>query len=92
VPSTARTRGSAATRFALLCALSVVAGWHPLLSVFVLATRADEYTHLLLIVPISAALIFSERADLNGVFPPDLRLGPALLAAGILIAAYSRVS
>jgi hypothetical protein len=43
-----------------------------------------------LIVPISASLIFSERAVLRPAFEPTVGLGSALLAIAILIAGYSR--
>jgi hypothetical protein len=44
------TRMPPSRKFALLCAVSLVIGWRPLFSTFTLALRADEYTHLLLIV------------------------------------------
>jgi exosortase len=72
-------------RFALLCTVAVVVGWHALLSAFALALRSDEYTHLLLIVPISAALIFSERGLLKPATEPAVGLGSFLLVVAILI-------
>jgi exosortase len=77
-------------QFALLCAVSLAIGWHPLLRTFALALHADEYTHLLLIVPISAALILSDRALLKPPFEPAVGFGSALLAVAILIAGCSR--
>jgi exosortase len=77
-------------QFALLCAVSLLIGWHALFETFALALRADEYTHLLLIVPISAALILSDRAWLKPVVEPGVGIGSALLAVAILIAGYSR--
>jgi exosortase len=77
-------------QFSLLCAVSLLIGWHSLLSTFALALRADEYTHLLLIAPQSAALILSDRAWLKSTFEPAVGLGSALLAVTILIAACSR--
>jgi len=64
-------------------------GWRPLLSTFALGLRADEYTHLLLIVPISASLIFAERATLQPVLEPAVGFGSALLVFAIVIAGYS---
>jgi exosortase len=79
-------------RFVLLCAISLVVGWHSLFSTFALALRVEEYTHLLLIVPISVSLIFSER-DLLKLRPePAVGLGLFLLIAAILIGAFSRTS
>jgi exosortase len=82
------TRLSPSRQFALLCAVSLVIGWQQLLRTFQLALRADEYTHLLLIVPISAALIFAERTTLKPAFEPSV--GSALLVIAILIGGCSR--
>ena len=77
-------------KFVLLCAVSLTIGWHPLFSTFALALRADEYTHLLLILPISASLIFSERALLIPPFEPAVGFGSALLVIASLIFGSSR--
>jgi exosortase len=84
------TRLPAASRFALLCAISLVIGWHPLFRTLALAERSDEYTHLLLIVPISALLIFTERASLKPAFGPMVGPGSALLVTALLIGGSSR--
>lgn len=76
-------------RFVLLGAVPLVVGWHPLFSTFALALRSDRYTHILLILPISAALVFSERALLKPGFEPALGLGFTLLAVAILVAGCS---
>jgi exosortase len=86
----AMTRLSPSRCFAFLCALSLLIGWHSLFSAFALAMRSDEYTHLLLIVPISACLILFDWAMLKPAFEPAVRLGSALLVIAILIGAYSR--
>jgi exosortase len=83
------TRLPRASRFALLCALSLVIGWHPLFRTFALAERSDEYTHLLLIVPISALLIFSEWASLKRAFGPMVGPGSELLVTALLIGGSS---
>jgi exosortase len=77
-------------QFALLLAVSLVIGWQPLSATFALALRSDEYTHLLLILPISAALIFAERTTLKRQFGPATGPGSVLLIISILIRAYSR--
>jgi exosortase len=77
-------------RFVLLCVISLVVGWHSLFSTLVLALRVDEYTHLLLIVPISVSLIFSERDLLKLAPGPAVGLGSFLLIAAILIGVFSR--
>jgi exosortase len=80
----------ASRRFAFLCAVSLVIGWQPVFSTFALGLRVDEYTHLLLIVPISAALILAERTTLKPVLEPGVGFGSALLVIAIAIAGYSR--
>jgi exosortase len=83
------TRMPPSGKFAFLCAVSLVIGWRPLFSTFALALRADEYSHLLLIVPISASLIFAERAVLKPRFEPTT-IDSALLVIAILIGVCSR--
>jgi exosortase len=46
--------------FLFLCAISVIVAWRPLRETLWLATHDDEYTHLLLILPAVAALIWLE--------------------------------
>jgi exosortase len=65
-------------------------GWQPLLRTFALALRSDEYTHLLLIVPISAALIFAEPPVVKPGSQPAPGFSLSLLVLAILIAGYSR--
>jgi exosortase len=77
-------------KFIFLCAFSLAIGWRPLLDTLALALRSDQYTHLLLIVPISAALMFAERAALKAGFEPAVGFGSALLGIAILIGGYSR--
>lgn len=77
-------------QFALLLAVSLVIGWQPLFRTFALALHADEYTHLLLIVPISVALIFSERMRLKATLEPGIGFGVGFLAIAIVTAGYSR--
>jgi exosortase len=79
-------------RFGFLVVASLAVGWRPLLDTFALALRRDEYTHILLILPISAALIYTERLPLHTDRKPDGRLGVALLFTAILIGLMSRSS
>ena len=46
--------------FLFLCAISVIVAWHPLRDTLWLATGDGEYTHLLLVLPAVAALIWLE--------------------------------
>jgi exosortase len=83
------TRRSPFRTFAFLCAVSLVIGWRPLLGAYSLALHADEYTHLLLIVPICVALIFAERDVPKASHEPTAG-GPVLLLVAILIGGCSR--
>src|ERR1700722_9509516 len=66
--------------FIALCAMFVAALFRPLAATFSLAFDNDEFTHILLILPISAALIISDWGWLK------LKLSPSPRAGGILIA------
>jgi exosortase len=76
---------------ALLCAVSVLIGWRVLFDTFALSLHDDEYTHILLILPISAALIFLKWRSLKTTFAPSVRVGFAFLAIAVLIACSALV-
>ena len=88
-PNSAIAAKSPFLHFALLLAVSLFVGWQPLLRTFALALHADEYTHLLLIVPISLSLIFTERMRLKAALEPGIGLGAVLLFIAVLTACYS---
>jgi exosortase len=71
--------------FAVLMAVSLLIGWRPLVDTFELSWRSDEYTQILLILPISAALIFLERRSLWSMVNLNIRIGSILLAIAVLI-------
>ena len=48
--------------FGFLCALSIAAGWHSLTQTLALALHEDAYTHILLILPLSLALVYLHLA------------------------------
>jgi exosortase len=75
---------------AVLLAVSLLVGWRPLVDTFALALRDDAYTHILLILPISAVLIFQERRSLRLMVAPNVRTGSALLAMAVLVAGFGR--
>jgi exosortase len=80
---------------AFLCVVFVVFWWHSLVSTFELAFTNDAYTHILLILPLSAALIYadSKYAEATGLAirpKPDLRYGAVLLAVALLAGSYVR--
>src|SRR5258708_1700374 len=65
---------------ALLWVVFLLVEWRPLVNTLALALRDDEYTHVLLIFPISATLIFLEWRSLRPMFAPNVRIGCLLLA------------
>jgi exosortase len=70
--------------FVSLCVMSLILWWHPLVSTLGLALRKDEYTHILLIFPISAALIYLEWRSGNAQPKPNFRSGSVLLLLAVL--------
>jgi len=89
---TARTQTPA---FAFLSAVSILFWWHPLVMTLGLALANDAYTHVLLILPLSAALIYMDSKygnakELRIDPPPSLRIGAALLALALVIGCYAR--
>jgi exosortase len=72
--------------FSLAVSGSLAVGWRPLLGAFALALRRGEYTHLLLIIPISAALIYTEWPSLKADSKPSYGIGLALFVTAILVA------
>ena len=74
---------------ALLWAVFLLVGWRPLVDTFALSLRDDEYTYVLLILPISAALIFLEWRPLRAMITLNVRAGFAFLAIAVLIACFA---
>jgi exosortase len=72
--------------FALLCVIFALVGWRALVDTFSLSFRDDEYTYILLVLPISAALILLEWQSLHKMVSLSVRSGSALLAVAVLIA------
>jgi exosortase len=68
--------------FAALSVVAVVIWWSPLVSLFGLALRDEQYTHILLILPISAALLF-----LDWKTPPSPRPSKSVAAASSVVLA-----
>ena len=81
--------------FAFLCAVSILFWWHFLVTTLGLALTNDAYTHILLILPLSGALIYMNAKYIDaraiGTNPaPSPRLGAALLALALAIGCYAR--
>lgn len=72
--------------FTILSSALILVGWHSLVDTFTLSLRNDEYTHILLILPVSAALIYFDGLFLNNFVDWDLRIAPALVAIAAAIA------
>jgi exosortase len=76
--------------FIVLSVISLVAAWRPLREALWLATHDDEYTHLLLILPLAAALIWLEWRPLESLVAPGFRVGILLFCVSLLIASFAR--
>jgi exosortase len=76
--------------FAALCAISIAALFRPLAATISLAFDNDEFTHILLILPISAALIISEWTWLKLKSSPSPRMGGILIGFGVVIVLITR--
>jgi exosortase len=77
--------------FAFLVAASLVFGVPSLFATLALALRNDQYTHILLILPVSLALIYFDWPSLQGIFTPNVRSGSALLAIAVFAAIFVTV-
>ena len=71
--------------FVLLCLVSLVLWGHTIVATFGLALRDDAYTHILLIIPVSIALIFTEWRSRKAQPETNFLSGLALLLLAILI-------
>ena len=69
---------SATLSFALLCGLSLLAERRALAATLSLALNREEYTQILLVLPIAAALIFLDREVFKSPATPGLAWGSAL--------------
>jgi len=78
--------------FMFLWGASLIIGWHPLFDTFKLALGDYEYTHLLLILPISTALIVLEWRSLTLMMVANVRAGSTLVAIAVLIGAFVAMS
>lgn len=89
------TRLNPVRAFVFLCALSILSWWHPLITTLRLALADDAYTYILLILPLSVALIYfdSKLQDSKALQiepQPSPRIGVSLLAIAFLIGGCAR--
>ena len=84
---------------AILWVVSILFWWYPLLATLELALTNDAYTHILLIFPLSAALIYMDWKYLNtapvssaqAIDPQTSRvMGTALLVFALLLGGFAR--
>jgi exosortase len=72
--------------FAALSAISLLVGWRALADTFALSLRDNQYTYILLILPVGAALIFLEWRAARPLVALDVRAGSFCLTIASLVA------
>ena len=83
------TRVQSYLSYALFVAVSCGVWWQPLARTFSLAIHNDEYTHLLLILPVSATLILLEWRSQKPAVQANFRLGSVLLIMVVLLTGFA---
>ena len=76
--------------FCALGAIGLAIWWRPITSSFALALRDEQYTHMLLILPISATLIFLDWKSPEPSQGSSLSIGSVLLVLAVLGTAVVR--
>lgn len=76
--------------FAFLCGASILIWWHALVVTLRLALNNEAYTHMLLIVPLSMALIYTQWRTLPKSFEASATAGSLLLAGVLFVTAFAR--
>jgi exosortase len=69
----------------VLVAASIALWWHPLVATCKLALSNEAYTHILLILPFSLALIYLEARQLPAILQCTNRAGAVLMSAAVLL-------
>lgn len=77
--------------FTFLFVYSVVLAWHPLVSTFRLATESSEYTHILLILPLYLAFLYTDRKWVQLPIKPSVRVGLVILSLAAVTAGLSNL-
>ena len=77
----------------ILIAASLIIFWRQIADTFQLAWHVDEYTHILLIIPVSLALIYLQRGKLrrNATYAPAAGVVLGLFSIAIGIAAKAHI-
>jgi exosortase len=76
--------------FAALVTISIIAWWTSLASLLALALHDDQYTHILLILPVSASLILLEWESPGLSSPARTTFNSALLILAVVLSAVVR--
>ena len=76
--------------FALLCGVSLVAEWRTVAATFSLAMNREEYSHILLVFPIAAALVLLDRHVFASRAAPGLIWGTALCLISLAVALLAK--
>ena len=85
------SRVSPLVRFSVLVAVSLAIGWSSLISSLALALRDDQYTHILLILPVSVTLIFLEWKSSESSAESRASPGLILLVAAVVATLFARL-
>ena len=80
--------------FFSLFAISLLVYWRYIATTLQLAWHVDEYTHILLILPVSASLIYLQKGELrrNVEYAPILGIALAVVAIAIGVAAKAHLN
>ena len=77
--------------FSILIAVSLAIWFRPLVSTFTLALHDDQYTHILLIIPVSVALIFLDWKGPEASSTFSVSWSAILLALAALAAVFAKL-
>jgi len=78
--------------FLLLVVFSLIFWWNPLANTFQLAWTNEAYTHIILVLPLSLALIYFESKTARPAIQPNRRSGALLLVIPLALGFYARMS
>ena len=76
--------------FTFLCGVSIVVWWHALVVTFRLALGNEAYTHILLVAPLSFALIYLQWRMHPQGSESNANAGSLVLAGALLIAGFAK--
>jgi exosortase len=83
---------SAASRFAALCVVPLIVEWKPILKTLELASNNEEFTHILLILPVVVTLIVIDWNALAHQSESGHRFGGSILVVAALAAITGKLA